>query len=98
LSGRSVSANTAKEIGLVSFVSENPESELDDFLTKNILPKSTVALRFAVRASRFEFNQNFLKNIDLLEKIYLSELMETHDANEGINSFNEKRKPEWKNC
>lgn len=98
LSGRTVSANTAKEIGLVSFVSENPESELDDFLTKNILPKSTVALQFGVKASRFEFNQNFLKNIDALEKIYISELMETHDANEGINSFNEKRKPEWKNC
>jgi 1,4-dihydroxy-2-naphthoyl-CoA synthase len=29
--------------------------------------------------------------------MYLRELMNTHDANEGIQSFVEKRKPEWTN-
>jgi cyclohexa-1,5-dienecarbonyl-CoA hydratase len=32
-----------------------------------------------------------------VEEMYLKELMETDDANEGINSFLEKRKPTWKN-
>jgi cyclohexa-1,5-dienecarbonyl-CoA hydratase len=32
-----------------------------------------------------------------VESLYLNELMETEDANEGINSFLEKRKPVWKN-
>jgi cyclohexa-1,5-dienecarbonyl-CoA hydratase len=32
-----------------------------------------------------------------MEALYLKELMETHDANEGINAFIQKRKPEWKN-
>jgi 1,4-dihydroxy-2-naphthoyl-CoA synthase len=27
--------------------------------------------------------------------MYLHELMKTHDANEGIKAFIEKRKPEW---
>jgi 1,4-dihydroxy-2-naphthoyl-CoA synthase len=27
--------------------------------------------------------------------MYLHELMKTHDANEGINAFIEKRKPQW---
>jgi len=29
--------------------------------------------------------------------MYVNQLMQTHDANEGINSFLEKRKPEWNN-
>ena len=32
-----------------------------------------------------------------MEHLYVKELMESEDANEGINSFLEKRKPEWKN-
>ena len=28
--------------------------------------------------------------------MYLHELMKTHDANEGINAFIEKRKPVWR--
>ncbi|MBA3255695.1 MAG: enoyl-CoA hydratase/isomerase family protein, partial [Pyrinomonadaceae bacterium] len=30
-----------------------------------------------------------------VENVYLHELMETKDANEGINAFVEKRKPVW---
>jgi len=33
-----------------------------------------------------------------IEEIYLKQLMETNDANEGINSYMEKRNPVWKNC
>ncbi len=29
--------------------------------------------------------------------MYVNDLMETHDANEGINAFLEKRTPNWKN-
>jgi hypothetical protein len=32
-----------------------------------------------------------------LEQFYINQLMETFDANEGINSFIDKRKPEWRN-
>jgi enoyl-CoA hydratase/carnithine racemase len=35
--------------------------------------------------------------LDKLAEIYTNELMETHDANEGITSFLEKRNPQWKN-
>ncbi len=97
LSGRSITAQEAKQIGLVYSVSANPQTELDDFLAKNILPKSAAALQFAVRASRYEMHLAFLKNISALEKMYVQELMETQDANEGIKAFMEKRKPVWKN-
>jgi cyclohexa-1,5-dienecarbonyl-CoA hydratase len=97
LSGRSISAPEAKQMGLVYSISANPETELNEFLAKHILPKSAVALQFATKASRHEMHQAFLKNIESLEKMYVQELMETEDANEGIRAFMEKRKPVWKN-
>jgi cyclohexa-1,5-dienecarbonyl-CoA hydratase len=97
LSGRAITAQEAKQIGLVYSVSVNPETELNEFLVKNILPKSAVALQFAARGSRYEMHQAFLQNIVALEKMYVQELMGTADANEGIKAFMEKRNPLWKN-
>lgn len=97
LSGRAITAQEAKQMGLVYSVSTDPQAALDEFLAKHILPKSAVALQFAARASRHEMHLAFLKNIDTLEKMYVQELMETADANEGIEAFMEKRKPAWKN-
>ena len=36
-------------------------------------------------------------SLTVIEDIYLDELMETADANEGLKAFMEKRKPEWRN-
>jgi cyclohexa-1,5-dienecarbonyl-CoA hydratase len=36
-------------------------------------------------------------SLKLIEDIYLNELMNTADAQEGLKAFLEKRKPEWKN-
>jgi 1,4-dihydroxy-2-naphthoyl-CoA synthase len=38
-----------------------------------------------------------IKNLPAFQQMFIKELMETHDANEGINSFMEKRQPDWKN-
>ncbi len=97
LSGRLITAPEAKQLGLVYSVSSDPQAALEEFLAKHILPKSAIALQFAAKASRYEMHQAFLKNIDALEKMYVQELMETEDANEGIKAFMEKRKPVWKN-
>lgn len=97
LTGRSITAQEAKQMGMIHSVSADPQAALDEFLAKHILPKSAVALQFAARASRHEMHLAFLKNIDTLEKMYVQELMETEDANEGIKAFMEKRKPVWKN-
>jgi cyclohexa-1,5-dienecarbonyl-CoA hydratase len=97
LTGNAISADVAKQLGLAHSVSASPEVELDAFLTNHILPKSASALKFSVKSSRYEMNQTFLSTISAVEKMYVQELMETHDANEGIQAFMEKRKPIWKN-
>ncbi len=63
-----------------------------------LAPKSASSLRWAARASRWQLNQTVLAGITALEQLYLRELMATHDANEGLASFLEKRKPQWKNA
>lgn len=97
LSGRSITATEAREIGLVHAISDDPESQLNEFISKFILPKSRTALEFTANTARFEMYQAFLKNIDAVEARYVQELMETEDANEGITAFLEKRKPVWQN-
>jgi cyclohexa-1,5-dienecarbonyl-CoA hydratase len=97
LSGRVIAAQEAKQLGLICSISADPQVELENFIAQHILSKSAAALQFAARASRYEMHEAFLKNIAALEKMYVQELMETDDANEGIKAFIEKRKPVWKN-
>jgi enoyl-CoA hydratase/carnithine racemase len=39
---------------------------------------------------------DFAEQLEEVERVYLSVLMKTHDAQEGIRAFMEKRKPVWK--
>lgn len=100
ITGKTVSADEARQMGFVNDVFENQEEmnmKVDEFIRKYLLPRSASSLRHAVKASRTMFNHILGKKLGLLENIYVTELMETFDANEGINSFLEKRKPEWQN-
>ena len=100
ITGNSVSADKAKEIGFISEVFENKESlnkGVNLWIEKYILPKSASSLRFAIKTSRTFFNHIMGKFLPQLESMYVNDLMQTEDANEGINAFLEKRKPNWKN-
>ncbi len=101
ITGKTIDAEIAREAGLLNYVFEDKDSlnsETDMWIQKHILPKSASSLRYAVRSGRIVLNSLFEKHLKELEKIFIHELMETNDANEGINSFMEKRKPEWKNA
>ncbi len=100
LTGRSLSADEAKTFGILNDVFEDKaalEIGVNTFIEQHILPKSASSLRFGVRASRAKFNHILTNFLQQLEQMYVNQLMNTNDANEGINSFLEKRKPEWKN-
>ena len=84
-------------MGLVFSVADDPMAEILSYLEQHVLPKSAVALQFAVRASRYQMYRAFASQIDELEAMYVNDLMESADANEGIQSFLEKRKPVWRN-
>jgi cyclohexa-1,5-dienecarbonyl-CoA hydratase len=100
ITGKTVSADNCKDIGLINELF-NDRAELDGgvnkFIEEFILPKSASSLRFAVRATRVKFNHVLSNFLPMLEQIYVKELMNTRDANEGIASFLGKRKPVWSN-
>ena len=61
--------------------------------------KSAIALRYTKASVRLA-NSDDAMGLEALQQIntlYLTQLMQTHDAQEGLQAFLEKRKPNWKN-
>ncbi len=101
ITGSSISAEKGEKLGLINRIFEDKvalNEETDKWILKNIVPKSASSLRYAVKASRIKFNYILGNFLPQLEYMYVNQLMETKDANEGIISFIEKRKPVWENC
>lgn len=100
LTGRSIDAAEAVRIGLVQVFAHDGQDAWEtalQWIQKHILPKSARSLRIANSAVRKDFFRAIWEDLPRMEAIYLKELMESFDANEGINAFMEKRKPEWTN-
>ncbi len=100
ITGRAITAEEGKQKGFINEVYEDRdalEAALYVWIRKYILPKSASSLRFSVKAARVKFNHIIGNFLPTLEQMYVRGLMETNDANEGIASFLEKRKPVWKN-
>jgi cyclohexa-1,5-dienecarbonyl-CoA hydratase len=96
LSGRTVYASEAQHIGLVTRVV--PDSELDvavDSLVSDLRALSPAVLTMTRRALWNSDGFDFEQSLRSVEEFYLCDLMKTHDANEGIRAFLEKRQPVW---
>ncbi|MCH8074105.1 MAG: cyclohexa-1,5-dienecarbonyl-CoA hydratase [Proteobacteria bacterium] len=97
LSGQSVDADKARQIGLVDEVSDEPAQAALAWIDANIIGKSASSLRIAVTAARHDYIARVKEKLQAVEAMYLDELMKTNDAVEGLNAFLEKRKPVWDN-
>jgi cyclohexa-1,5-dienecarbonyl-CoA hydratase len=99
ITGETISANEAKDLGLVNHILpvENFEAEAEKFITEKLTSNSAAVLQLTKRAFMEGVTQNYAESIKKIEDIYLNELMKTNDANEGLAAFLEKRRPVWKN-
>ena len=98
LSGRIITAEEAKAMGLINKVvtEDELESATTDFI-KPYLKLSAEVLRKTKKAITAGLMDDLEPSLKVIEDIYLNELMNTADAQEGLKAFLEKRKPEWKN-
>lgn len=98
LTGEQLTAAVLHDHGLVNNLSESGKLDeaVSSFFEKQLQPKSASSLRMANRAGRILLSTLYQEYIGKLETLYLKDLMATQDATEGILSFLEKRKPQWK--
>jgi cyclohexa-1,5-dienecarbonyl-CoA hydratase len=95
LSGRAITGTEAVAIGLAHEAANEPERAALAYFERYLKPKSTSSLRLAMRAARFDDGARLRTKIKFVEKLYLDELMATHDAVEGLRAFLGKRAAQW---
>ncbi|MBK6394883.1 MAG: cyclohexa-1,5-dienecarbonyl-CoA hydratase [Betaproteobacteria bacterium] len=95
LSGRSVGAAEAREIGLVHTIADDPTAAALAWFDAHLAGKSAASVRYALRAARLARIEAIRAGLAAVEKLYLQGLMNTRDANEGLTAFLARRPPVW---
>jgi len=97
LGGGTFRAQEAITMGLVNKVVplENYNEELEKFVSQ-FSKLSRSALKVTKEAFRKVQKLEFEEGLPVIEDIYLNKLMKLEDAEEGLKSFLEKRKPVWR--
>lgn len=96
ITGATFGAEEAQRCGFVSKIVVD-EAEVFAWYREHLAPLSAFGIRQATKVSRRA--SGLLRALDGAlddaEKQYVAELLPSHDANEGIASFLERRKPAW---
>ncbi len=96
LTGDFISAEKAKEIGLINnAVSKDELTSEVVGLAEKIASKSTMTVATGKKAFYAQAEMDLSKAYQYTSKIMTENLLK-HDAKEGIDAFIEKRSPDWK--
>lgn len=97
ITGEGQSANAWYHAGLLELLAPAAalDAAVDGWFEKHLAGKSGAALRHAAAAVRVGLRLQVRAVLPEVERLYLQDLMRTHDAAEGINAFLEKRTPDW---
>jgi cyclohexa-1,5-dienecarbonyl-CoA hydratase len=96
--GKFYSAEEARLMGMIGYVAEDGQlSETVDKIIGEIQTNSPLIIRLNKRAVRQHLGLAFKPALDGVSDLFLNTLMKTEDTLEGIASYEEKRKPVWKN-
>lgn len=96
--GKRYLAQDAKEMGFVNCCVEDGQlPQTVDGLVKEIATSSPLIIRLNKQAVKRHLGMPFPAALEGVSDLFLNTLMKTADTLEGIASFEEKRKPVWKN-
>jgi cyclohexa-1,5-dienecarbonyl-CoA hydratase len=96
--GKRYSAEEALTMGMIAHcVDDDLLAEVTDKLVKEITYNSPLIIRLNKRAVKKHLGLDFNSAVKGVSDLFLNELMKTEDTLEGIASFEEKRRPVWKN-
>jgi cyclohexa-1,5-dienecarbonyl-CoA hydratase len=98
VTGQTQTAQYWHDAGLLSIVA--PHCDLEEaaatWFDTHLAPHSAVALSHAAMAARLTLRGPAEAALDAAERDYLSGLLKTADAVEGVQAWLEKRPPRWK--
>ena len=96
--GKRYTAEEARAMGMVAYAVEDDQfSEAVDKIIKEIQTNSPLIIRLNKRAVKQHLGMAFPQALQSVSDLFLNTLMKTEDVLEGIASFEEKRRPVWKN-
>jgi cyclohexa-1,5-dienecarbonyl-CoA hydratase len=96
--GRRYSAEEARSMGFVNHIADDDKLvEVVDKLVGEIKACSPLIIRLNKRAVKQHIGMEFPRALEGVSDLFLNTLMKTEDTLEGIKSFEEKRRPKWKN-
>lgn len=98
LTGVPRSADDWSQDGLIAVVAPRGglHAAAGQWFDTYLASRSTVGVVAAARASRMTLRAAAEPAIAAAEKMYLEDVLPTHDAAEGVRAFVEKRAPQWK--
>jgi cyclohexa-1,5-dienecarbonyl-CoA hydratase len=96
--GKRYSAEEARQTGFVGYVTEDDAlTGTLDQIVGEIRTSSPLIIRLNKRAVKNHLGLPFDTALKGVSDLFLNTLMKTADTLEGIRSFEEKRRPNWKN-